>query len=224
MMLTLRKDQRTVSIGHLRRGHFLVVADGFEREAPSLAAVADAAAEALQIVQRAEDPISIEVRAEGTSGRIWRDAGVTGFRFALAQAYGSSASGVGSFRNAVASVLRAAPPWPENVPRSGRIELDERFSFERFAADADPSERVRELREALTRILNDAGIPRLAFTELITALRKLGHDLWSSDEQPDWSLYSFDYMKRRPGAGLQISARYPPFEPSEVEVEFNGKS
>ncbi len=220
-MLIIGLSDVAVRVHHRRRGVFTVIRGDVEREASSALAVGTVVRELLGVIQGERDPISISIDSEGTAARVWRGAGVTGFRLAITRGSIAYTTGIGTFDQAIAQLLEDAPPWPENIPRDAPpIELDPRFSHTKFAGDFDPSARALDLGEVLTRHLNDAGSPAQAWYRAVDALRRLGHDLWSWDDFGDHSIWGWDYVTVRPGAGLKIAASYAPLEPSIVEVEY----
>jgi hypothetical protein len=99
----------------------------------------------------------------------------------------------------------------------------DRFSFASMITSADEHERERwvdGLYEELERNVCGGSEPRRAFAEVIGELRRVGHDLWSWDNDGDGEIWGHDYMRAAPGQGLVLEVRYEP--EVAVGVRFGG--
>jgi hypothetical protein len=105
-------------------------------------------------------------------------------------------------------------PWhePGSWQPQGEWRADE-HSYALAAALPDDEARlgwVGELHAKLIALVAEDQEPRAAFATAIAELRRLGHDLWSWDDDGESELWGHDYMRATVGRGLRLCARYQP--------------
>lgn len=110
--------------------------------------------------------------------------------------------------------------WPRHFPwheaeswrPEGPWRADE-HSFAAAAALGNDDARgawVVGLLARLQALVGEAKEQRSAFATAIAELRRLGHDLWSWDDDGESELWGHDYMRATVGRGLRLYARYQP--------------
>ncbi len=105
-------------------------------------------------------------------------------------------------------------PWhdPQGWAPQGSWRADA-FSFASTGALAsDEAKRgwVAGLHAQLEGLVEPAEDRRAAVAIAVAELRRLGHDLWSWDDDGDSELWRHDYMRATVGRGLRLFARYQP--------------
>ena len=115
-------------------------------------------------------------------------------------------------------------PWhdPQGWAPQGSWHADD-FTFASTGAlGSDEAKRgwVAGLHARLETLVGTAEDRRAAVAIAVAELRRLGHDLWSWDDDGDSELWGHDYMRATVGRGLRLFARYRP-EPA-LGVSFGG--
>lgn len=225
--LILRDRAVRLTIRHVHRGVFVVEGEGGEVLGASGNAeqTGRVVADALGVRPEEHGARSIAIEGHAVEGAMLRDEGVTGFRLRVSRSADTFTVGVGPLEATVARLLRDATPPPEDLGAAPPpLHLDERFAFAAFEQSQEPAALCLALSERLTVWLDACPDPGAAWMKAIEALRALGHDLWSWDDDGDAAIWSYDYVTKRPGAGLKITALYSTLAPAKVWVELESSS
>lgn len=92
--------------------------------------------------------------------------------------------------------------WGFGVEPQRPTPLGQEFSFEAFSNAPDRGALCRQLASVVAERLRGSAHPPAALELAIKELEDLGHNLWSWDAERVWG---WDYVMRRPGAGLIVT-------------------